>query len=143
MSLADKIVYTGAVDELMNYKLGELGYRSLSFDTKVLNKENFQGIAVINETGADVPYTRTIEHKHFYYNNKSKHTVVTREYPLKWQRGLEPYYAINNEINNNLYKKYSEEIKTKYPKIVLGGRLGEYKYYDMDDAVEKALNLKI
>lgn len=138
ISQANEIVYTGSVDELMDYKLGELGYRSLRFETETWNQSNYQGMAVINETGADVPYTRTIEHKHFCYNNCSNHTIITKEYPQAWNRGREPYYPINNDINNNLYNEYCQMMKIKYPSVKLGGRLGSYCYYDMDDVVAVA-----
>lgn len=136
---AKEIVYTGTVDELMDYRLGELGYRSLRFETERLEMSNYQGMAVINETGADVPYTRTIEHKHFYYNNSTSHTIVTREYPMAWKPGREPYYAINDKRNGHLYDEYCRLIRAVYPSIRLGGRLGCYQYYDMDDVVAKAL----
>ncbi|MCR5535031.1 MAG: UDP-galactopyranose mutase [Bacteroidaceae bacterium] len=139
ISQAKEIVYTGSVDELMEYKLGELGYRSLRFETEILIQSNYQGMAVINETGADVPYTRTIEHKHFCYNSCSEHTIITKEYPQSWNRGQESYYPINNDINNHLYNEYCKMIKTVYPTIRLGGRLGNYRYYDMDDVVAMAL----
>lgn len=139
ISQSKEVIYTGAVDELMDYQLGELGYRSLRFETDVLDIPNYQGLAVMNETGPDVTYTRTIEHKHFYYDSTSNHTIITKEYPQFWKRGLEPYYAINNEKNNHLYNAYRELVRNVYPTIRLGGRLGHYRYYDMDDVVEKAL----
>lgn len=136
---AKEVVYTGTVDELMDYRLGELGYRSLRFETERLQMSNYQGMAVINETGVKVPYTRTIEHKHFYYKSQTPHTIITREYPLTWERGREPYYAMNSEQNNRLYDEYCRLTKTVYPTIRLGGRLGWYQYFDMDDVVAMAL----
>lgn len=136
---ANEIVYTGAVDELMDYSLGELGYRSLRFETEIMKQSNYQGVAVVNETGFNVPYTRTIEHKHFFYNDSTKHTVITREYPMTWDRGQEPYYPVNNDKNNHLYNEYLQLIKSAYPSVKLGGRLGYYCYYDMDDVIAKAL----
>lgn len=136
---AKEVVYTGTVDELMDYRLGELGYRSLRFETERLQMSNYQGMAVINETGVKVPYTRTIEHKHFYYKSQTPQTIITREYPLTWERGREPYYAMNSEQNNRLYDEYCRLTKTVYPTIRLGGRLGWYQYFDMDDVVAMAL----
>ena len=139
VSQANEIIYTGPVDELMDYQHGELGYRSLRFETVTLEQRNYQGTAVVNETGADVAYTRTIEHKHFYYNNSTEHTIITKEYPEIWKRRQEPYYVINNEENNRLYNEYCKMIKSVFPTIRLGGRLGSYQYYDMDDVIAKAL----
>lgn len=134
---ADKIVYTGMIDEYFNYCYGELEYRSLRFESEILDEENFQGNAVVNYTEYEIPYTRIIEHKHFEYGNQKK-TIITREYPAKWNRGDEPYYPINNNINNTIYNKY-KELAEKDNKVVFGGRLGLYKYFDMDDIVEEAL----
>lgn len=139
MLLADEIVYTGMVDELMDFQLGELGYRSIRFETELLEKKNYQGLAVVNETGTGVAYTRTIEHKHFYYDNHSEHTIITKEYPNEWHRGLEPFYVINDNHNSRLYGAYCNLIECIYPKVTLGGRLGDYKYYDMDDVVLSAI----
>lgn len=141
ISQAKEIVYTGAVDELMDYRLGELGYRSLEFVTEKLDMPNYQGVAVMNETSLDVAYTRTIEHKNFYYNDSLSHTIITKEYPRTWQRGVEPYYPVNNEKNNKLYESYREMIHHLYPSIRLGGRLGDYRYYDMDDVIAKAMKV--
>ena len=139
VSQANEVVYTGAVDEMMDYCLGELNYRSLRFETETLELINYQGMSVVNETGADIPYTRTIEHKHFYYNSHLDHTIITKEYPQTWTRGQEPYYPINNRKNNQLYDEYSQMIKMTYPTIRLGGRLGCYQYLDMDDVIEYAI----
>ena len=135
--IADKIVFTGMIDEYYNYCFGKLEYRSLRFETEVLNEENYQGNAVVNYTEREIPYTRIIEHKHFEYGQQEK-TVITREYPSEWQEGDEPYYPVNNERNNELYQKY-KELVAKEEKVIFGGRLGEYKYYDMDKVIEKVL----
>lgn len=137
-SLADKIVFTGMIDEFYDYKFGTLEYRSLRFEHEVLNEENYQGNAVVNYTEYEIPYTRVIEHKHFEYGNQPK-TVITREYPAKWNKGDEPYYPINNERNNSMYDKY-KELADKEKKIIFGGRLAQYKYYDMHHVIEQALN---
>ncbi|WP_096515294.1 UDP-galactopyranose mutase [Clostridium perfringens] len=135
--LADKIVFTGMIDEFYNYKFGTLEYRSLKFHNEILNEKNYQGNAVINYTEYDIPYTRIIEHKHFEYGNQDK-TIITKEYPSTWNRGDEPYYPINNEKNNNIYLKY-KELADKEENIIFGGRLAEYKYYDMHNVIESAL----
>ncbi|HHQ4317536.1 UDP-galactopyranose mutase [Clostridium perfringens] len=135
--LADKIVFTGMIDEFYNYKFGTLEYRSLKFHNEILNERNYQGNAVINYTEYDIPYTRIIEHKHFEYGNQDK-TIITKEYPATWNRGDEPYYPINNEKNNNIYLKY-KELADKEENIIFGGRLAEYKYYDMHNVIESAL----
>lgn len=139
VSRADNIIYTGSVDELMDYGMGELEYRSLRFETTILSEDNYQGMAVVNETGSDVGYTRTIEHKHFYYGSTQGHTIITHEYPRKWERGLIPYYPLNDERNNSLYRDYCERAKSKYPTIKFGGRLGLYRYYDMDAVISLAM----
>lgn len=136
-SLADKIVFTGMIDEFYDYRFGALEYRSLRFEHETLNEENYQGNAVVNYTEYEVPYTRIIEHKHFEYGNQPK-TVVTREYPAKWIKGDEPYYPINNERNNEIYNKY-KELADKENSVIFGGRLAEYKYYDMHNVIEQAL----
>ena len=135
--IADKIVFTGMIDEYYNYCFGKLEYRSLRFETEILDEENYQGNAVVNYTEREIPYTRIIEHKHFEYGQQEK-TVITREYPSEWKEGDEPYYPVNNERNNELYLKY-KELADKEEKIIFGGRLGEYKYYDMDKIIEKIL----
>lgn len=136
--LAPKIIYTGMIDEFYDYCYGELEYRSLKFETEYLpDVANFQGNAVVNYTDAETPYTRIIEHKHFEFG-KGEGTVVTKEYPATWKKGDEPYYAMNDKRNNDLYSKYSE-LASKDGKIHFGGRLGKYKYYDMDDVVLDAM----
>lgn len=137
-SLAKKIVYTGMLDEYFDCKLGRLEYRSLRFDTKILDMENFQGNAVVNYTGREVDYTRVIEHKHFE-STPSKKTVVTYEYPDDWTEEKEAYYVINDDKNNNLKAKY-QELANKEENIIFGGRLAEYKYYDMDDVIRSAMD---
>ncbi len=134
-----RIVYTGMTDQLMDYSLGALGYRSLEFETLHINVPDYQGTAVVNETGADVPYTRTIEQKHFAPLTNVPHTIITREYPRTWHKGAEAYYPINDDRNNRLYAEYRRMASAQYPTISFGGRLGSYRYYDMDDAVEAAL----
>lgn len=136
-ALAKKVIYTGMIDEYYNYCYGELEYRSLNFETEVFDVENYQGNAVVNYTDYETPYTRVIEHKHFEFGRQKK-TVVTREYPQKWNCGDEPYYPVNNEINNNLYNRY-RELAVREEKVTFGGRLGLYKYYDMDDIIMDAL----
>ncbi len=138
-SIAEKIVFTGPIDQYYNYCFGELEYRSVRFETEILNIENYQGNAVVNYTDYEVPYTRIIEHKHFEFGTQDK-TVISREYSDKWTKDKEPYYSINNDRNNELYKKY-KELADKDNKVIFGGRLGEYKYYDMDKVIIQALNL--
>ena len=136
-NIADKIVFTGMIDEYYNYCFGKLEYRSLKFETEVLKEENYQGNAVVNYTEREIPYTRIIEHKHFEYGQQKK-TIITKEYPSEWKEGDEPYYPVNNERNNELYLKY-KELADKEEKVIFGGRLGEYKYYDMDKVIERIL----
>ena len=136
-NIAGKIVFTGPIDKFYNYKFGELEYRSLRFETEVQDTENYQGTAVVNYTEYEIPYTRIIEHKHFEYGTQEK-TVITREYPDKWVQGKEPYYPINNDRNNEIYEKY-KELAEKENNVIFGGRLGEYKYYDMHKVIERAL----
>lgn len=142
-ALAKKIVFTGMIDEYYNYCFGELEYRSLRFETEVLNLENYQGNAVVNYTEFEVPYTRIIEHKHFEFGCQSASvnpkTVITKEYPANWQHGDEPYYPMNDDKNNKLYTKY-KDLADKEDKIIFGGRLGMYKYFDMHNVVAEALN---
>ena len=137
-SLADTIVYTGAIDAYYDYQLGKLEYRSLKFETETLDKDNYQGVAVVNYTEREIPYTRIIEHKHFEFGTQDK-TVITKEYPSDWEEGMEPYYPINNEENQCLYQKYVELSKKEQQRVIFGGRLGEYKYYDMDKVIESAM----
>lgn len=136
----DKVLYTGMIDEFYDYCLGELAYRSLRFETTLLeNEENHQGNAVVNYTEAEVPYTRIIEHKHFEFG-KQKDTVITKEYPQNWKKGDEPYYPINDETNGALYQAYAK-LAEKEEKVLFGGRLGQYKYYDMDKVIRAALDM--
>lgn len=134
---ADKILFTGMIDEYFNYCFGELEYRSLRFVTEVLDKENFQGNAVVNYAEYEVPFTRIIEHKHFEYGKQLK-TVITKEYPVTWKRGDETYYPMNDHRNNELYAKYKSLAKEK-DKVIFGGRLGMYKYLDMHQVTAEAL----
>ena len=134
---AKKIVFTGMIDQFYDYQFGELEYRSLRFESEVLDEENYQGNAVVNYTEYDVPYTRIIEHKHFEYDTQAK-TVITKEYPANWKRGDEPYYPINDDRNNTLYSQY-EALANKEENIIFGGRLGLYKYYDMHQIIQAAL----
>ena len=140
---ADKIVFTGMIDEYFNYCYGELEYRSLRFETEELDVENYQGNAVVNYTEYEVPYTRIIEHKHFEFGCQNGEcnpkTIITREYPATWKKGDEPYYPMNDEKNNTLYAKY-KELADKEKNVIFGGRLGMYKYFDMHNVVAEALN---
>ncbi|QER67138.1 UDP-galactopyranose mutase [Paucilactobacillus nenjiangensis] len=139
LSTFPKIIFTGMIDEFFDYRLGELEYRSLKFETDELNMNNYQGNAVINYTDAETPFTRIIEHKHFEFGNGDKNkTIITREYPANWKRGDEPYYPMNDAKNNELYKKYKELANT-IPKVLFGGRLGQYRYYDMHQVIHAAL----
>ncbi len=134
--MANKIIYTGPIDEYFDYKLGSLDWRSLKFDTKVLDIENYQGNAVVNYTGHEVEYTRVIEHKHFE-DTKSLKTVVTYEYPADYEEGMEKYYTINDDKNNKLADEY-RKLASEEKNVIFGGRLAEYKYYDMDDVIKSA-----
>ena len=143
-TLADKIVFTGQLDQFYDYKYGKLNFRTVSFETEVINKSNYQGNAVVNYTEAEVPFTRVIEHKHFesfgqavYDNPKS---VVSREYSTEWKDGMEPYYPVNDEQNNEMAEKY-RALAAQEKNVIFGGRLAEYKYYDMAPIVEKVLAL--
>lgn len=136
---ADKIIYTGPIDAYFNYRFGSLEYRSLRFETDTLNMENYQGNAVVNYTDAETPYTRVIEHKHFIFGTQPK-TIVTREYSASWEPGDEPYYPINDERNTALYQQYAA-LAASEPNTLFGGRLGEYRYYDMDQVIAAALKL--
>ena len=145
--IADKIIFTGPIDKYYNYQFGELEYRSLRFETEELEEENYQGNAVVNYTEYEIPYTRIIEHKHFEYGSSlgkiaegetARKTIITREYPDKWVQGKEPYYTMNDEKNTKLYEKY-KELADKDKKVIFGGRLGQYKYFDMDKVIAEAL----
>ena len=135
--LGEKIVYTGTIDAYYKYQFGKLEYRSLRFESEVLDEENHQGVAVVNYTDRETPYTRIIEHKHFEFGTQPK-TVITREYPVTWQEGMEPYYPVNDEKNQALYQKYVK-LAEKEEHVIFGGRLGEYKYYDMDKVIASAM----
>ena len=148
-NIAEKIVFTGSIDQYYNYQFGELEYRSLKFEEEELDIENYQGNAVVNYTEYEIPYTRIIEHKHFEYGpslgkiaegKTSQKTIITREYPDTWVQGKEPYYTINDEKNTELYAKY-KNLAEKDPKVIFGGRLGQYKYFDMDKVIEEALKI--
>ena len=138
-ALADKVVYTGPVDAYFGYRLGALQYRSVRFETEVLDTDNYQGNAVVNYTDAETPYTRIIEHKHFEFGTQPK-TVISREYSAEWKKGDEPYYPVNDEKNGALYAQY-KALADAEPGVIFGGRLGEYKYYDMDKVIEVALDV--
>ncbi len=139
LNIASKIIYTGQIDEYYDYKYGELDYRMVKFETELLDVDNYQGNAVVNYTEFEIPYTRIIEHKWFNHKNQDK-TIISKEYSSEWKKGDEPYYPVNNDENNELYLKYKNEADND-KKIIFGGRLGEYKYYDMDVTIESALNL--
>ena len=144
-ALADKVVYTGAVDAYFDYKLGELEYRSVRFETEVLDKPNFQGNAAVNYTDAETPWTRIIEHKWFEFGkddegNDIPKTVISREYSSEWKPGDEPYYPVNDEKNGKLYEEY-KKLAEQEENVIFGGRLGEYKYYDMDAVIAAALEM--
>ncbi len=148
-NIAEKIIFTGQIDKYYDYQFGELEYRSLRFETEELDEENYQGNAVVNYTEYEVPYTRIIEHKHFEYGaslgkmpegKALEKTIITKEYPDTWNKEKEPYYPINNERNNQLYEKY-KKLADNDTKVIFGGRLGQYKYYDMDKVIEEALDL--
>lgn len=142
--LADKVIYTGPIDAYFDYCLGNLEYRSVRFETEVLDNPNFQGNAAVNYTDRETPWTRIIEHKWFQFGkdddgNEIDKTVISREYSSEWKPGDEPYYPVNDQKNGELYKKY-KELADKENKVIFGGKLGEYKYYDMDKVIESALN---
>lgn len=139
MPLAKNIIYTGPIDEFFNYKYGALEYRSVRFEEEILDEVNHQGNAVVNYTEYEVPYTRIIEHKHFEFDVTSPKTVISKEYSSTWKLGDEPYYPVNNDKNNALYQQYLLEAK-KLNNVYFGGRLGQYKYYDMDKVILEALN---
>ena len=142
--MAKKIIYTGPIDAYFDFCFGALGYRSVHFENEILDKNNFQGNAVVNYTDRETPWTRIIEHKWFEFGkdesgNDFPKTIITREYSSEWKTGDEPYYPVNDEKNGELYKKYSA-MADKENKVVFGGRLGEYKYYDMDAVIASALD---
>lgn len=135
--IADKVLFTGMIDEYYDFCYGHLEYRTVRFETEVLDCDNYQGNAVVNYTDREVPYTRIIEHKHFEFGKQEK-TIISREYSTEWEPGMEPYYPVNNERNNDLFEKY-KALADKEEKMIFGGRLGNYKYYDMDKVIIAAL----
>ena len=144
-AMAEKVIYTGAIDAYFGFKLGALEYRSVRFETELLDKPNFQGNAAVNYTDAETPWTRIIEHKWFEFGkddegNEIPKTVISREYSSEWKPGDEPYYPVNDEKNGNLYAEY-KKLAEGEQKVVFGGRLGEYKYYDMDAVIASALDM--
>ena len=136
-AMADKVVYTDMLDEYFDFCFGKLEYRSLRFENEILDTDNYQGVAVMNYNDSETKFTRIIEHKHFEFGTQEK-TVITREYPVDFEEGMEPYYPINDERNNSLFVKY-KELADKEENVIFGGRLGEYKYYDMDKVIDSAL----
>lgn len=138
-SLGERVVYTGTLDSYYEYRFGKLEYRSLRFETEVIDQDNYQGVAVVNYTDRETPYTRIIEHKHFEFGTQPG-TVITREFPASWQPGDEPYYPVNDERNEKLFKEY-RELAGKEGNVLFGGRLGQYKYYDMDKVIAAALDM--
>lgn len=138
-NIAQRIIYTGPIDEYYHYCYGELEYRSVSFETEVLNQDNFQGVAVMNFTDGETPYTRIIEHKHFE-DNTSQKTVISKEYSAKWSVGVDPYYPVNDLKNMGIYEQYKRKADTT-ANVIFGGRLGQYQYYDMDKVIRSSLDL--
>lgn len=137
----NKVIFTGMIDQFFDYQFGELSYRSLKFENEILNIENYQGNAVVNYTDSDIAYTRIIEHKHFEFGKANQNkTVITKEYPQDWHRGIEPYYPVNTIENNLLYKKY-QKLSSEFPNVVFGGRLGQYRYFNMDQTILEALRV--
>ena len=135
-ALAEKVIFTGPIDAFFGYRLGKLEYRTVRFETEVLDTDNYQGVAVVNFTERQIPYTRIIEHKHFEFGTQPK-TVISKEYPSEWTEGMEPYYPVNDEKNQALYRQYAALAAQE--NVIFGGRLGEYKYYDMDKVIEAAM----
>lgn len=138
-AMADKVVYTGMLDAYYGYRFGRLAYRSLRFESETLDMENYQGVAVVNYTDRETPFTRIIEHKHFAYGTQPQ-TVITREYPVDWEEGMEPYYPVNDDANQRLYRQYAA-LAGRETGVLFGGRLAEYRYYDMDKVIASALEL--
>ena len=138
-NIANKTIFTGPIDQFYNYCYGPLEYRSVRFETEILDTNNYQGNAVVNFTDKDTPYTRIIEHKHFEFGEQPK-TVISKEFSSQWKLGEDPYYPVNNDVNNALYSKY-EELSKSNTDVIFGGRLGKYKYYDMHIVVKEALSL--
>lgn len=137
--MAKHVLYTGPIDRFFNYQFGPLEYRGLRFETEKLDVDNYQGVAVVNYTEREIPYTRIIEHKHFNFGKQAT-TYITKEYPITWQVGDEAYYPVNNEANYNLYRRY-KDLADQLPNVTFGGRLAEYVYYDMDKVIGSALRL--
>ena len=137
--LAKKVLYTGTIDSYFDYRFGPLEYRSLRFEHEQLETDNYQGVAVVNYTDIETPYTRIIEHKHFEFGTQP-FTVISREYPLEWTKDIEPYYPINDEKNQARYEQYTA-LAAAEKNVLFGGRLGEYRYYDMQDTIRSALDL--
>lgn len=141
--IANKLVFTGKIDEFYNYKFGKLNYRTVRFETEVIDKPNYQGNAVVNYTEREIPYTRVIEHKHFEMFGQevydSPKTVISKEYSTEWKDGMEPYYPVNDKQNSEVYSKY-KELADKEVDVIFGGRLAEYKYYDMAPIIEQVIN---
>jgi UDP-galactopyranose mutase len=137
--LAKRTIFTGQIDEYYGYRFGSLEWRSLRFETETLAMENYQGVAAVNYTDSETPYTRILEHKHFVFGTQPK-TVITREYPLAWEKGMDAYYPVNNDENQERFRRYLE-LAEQENSLVFGGRLGDYRYYDMDDAIRAALEL--
>lgn len=137
LAMGDQIIYTGPIDAYFDFCLGKLEYRTVTFETEVLDTDNYQGVAVVNYTDRETPYTRIIEHKHFEFGTQPK-TVISREYSTSWKEGMEPYYPMNDDKNQKLYQEYARLAEQE--KVIFGGRLGEYRYYDMDKVIESALN---
>lgn len=135
-SLAENIVFTGKIDEYFNYEFGKLEYRSLRFENEIIDSDNYQGNAVVNYNDANVPFTRIIEHKHFEFGKQAK-TIITKEYPEDWDIDKEAFYPINNDVNQSIYELYKK--KADGTKVIFGGRLAEYKYYDMHQIIASAL----
>lgn len=135
-----RVLYTGMIDQFFDYKFGELEYRSLRFEHELIDSENYQGNAVINYTDAQTPYTRVMEWKHFDGLADEGKTIITREYPQEWNRSKEAYYPVNNDKNTQIYKQYAKEARQSHPEIIFGGRLGKYRYFDMDQVFNDALN---
>lgn len=142
LNMAKKIIYTGSIDEFFDYCFGALEYRSLRFEHKLYEQQNVQGCAVINETDIEVPYTRSIEHKHFVFGEQPV-SIVTREYPQVWEKGCEAFYPINDERNTKRYTKYINLANQECPNIIFGGRLGQYRYLNMDEVIKSAFKLKL
>ena len=140
--MGETVIYTGAIDAFYDYVLGKLEYRTVRFETEVLDTDNYQGEAEVNYTDRETPYTRVIEHKHFEPGGDQPRTIITREYPAPYEHGAEPYYPVNDQRNTKLYESY-KALADRDRKVIFGGRLGEYRYYDMDKVIESALKLTL